>query len=79
MNWILAAAAPLLVAGVLEASASIPAAILSYHALGATTLYLRRARIRMLLLWQKGVLAWTALAALIIVVFLLAAPTGGPG
>ncbi len=74
MNWLLPAAAPLLIGGVLLASGLVPAAILAYHALCAAAIVRHRARVRAYLRGGRPVLAWSLGTTLVIASSLLLGP-----
>jgi membrane protease YdiL (CAAX protease family) len=74
MNWLLAMAAPAVVAGVLALSGTIHPAILAYHLLCAVAVYRRRGRVRELLRGGRSVAAWIAGTTAVIVGALLLAP-----
>jgi membrane protease YdiL (CAAX protease family) len=60
VNWLLAAAAPALVAGVLWGTGRPNLAIGAYHALCAIAIVRARRRIRPLLVWGGGTGSWAA-------------------
>jgi membrane protease YdiL (CAAX protease family) len=74
MNWILAGAAPALVAVVYGLSGCIHPAILAYHVLCAVAVYRRRSRVRALLSGGRAVLGWTLATTGLVVAALLLAP-----
>jgi len=74
MNLLLAAAAPLLVAGLLLLSGALPPAILAYHALCAVAVYRHRDRVETLLRRGEGQVRWTLLTTLLVLVSLALAP-----
>lgn len=72
MDWIFAALAPALIAGVLFATGWAHPAILAYHALCATAILRARRRIRPLFAWHGSTLKWAlgASALFVAVLFL---------
>jgi len=74
MNWALAAAAPATVGLVFWGTGLIHPAIVAYHVLCAAAVWRRRDRVRSLLRSDRTTLAWTAGTALIVALFLIAAP-----
>jgi len=74
MNWLLAAAAPLLVGAVFMACGFIHPAILAYHGLCAVVVVRQRARVRTLLKGGRSTSAWVLGTTILVVGPLLAAP-----
>ena len=74
MNWLLAAAAPLVVGGVFLVSGWVHPAISAYHLLCAVLIFKRRDRVRSLLRWETSTARWTIATTLVIVSFLLCSP-----
>jgi len=74
MNWALAAAAPAIVGLVFWAAGIVHPAIVAYHVLCAVAVWRRRARVRTLLRGDRTTLAWTLATALVVALFLVAAP-----
>jgi membrane protease YdiL (CAAX protease family) len=74
MNWLLAAAAPALVAAVYLLAGRIHPAIVAYHALCAVAVFRHRSRVRSLLSGGRSVPAWSLGTTAAIAAVLLAAP-----
>jgi membrane protease YdiL (CAAX protease family) len=74
VNWILAAAAPVLIGSALLATGRIHPAILAYHALCAAAIFRQRRRLRPLFPWNRTTALATLATTFVIVAFLLAAP-----
>ena len=74
MNWLLAAAAPVVVGSVYLLTGFVHPAILAYHALCAVAVFRHRPRVRSLLRDGRSVAAWALGATAVIVGALLLAP-----
>lgn len=74
MNWLLLAAAPLIVSGVYAATGRIPMAILAYHVFCLAMVLRHRRRVRPWLRWEASLLPWVLGTTLIVAGFLLIAP-----
>jgi len=74
VNWILLAAAPLIVSGVYLATGRIPAAILAYHVFCLAMVLRQRQRVRTWLRWEPSLLAWVLGTTLLVAGFLAVAP-----
>jgi membrane protease YdiL (CAAX protease family) len=73
MNWLLAAAAPALVAGVYFATGWIHPAIVAYHVLCAVAILARRDRVRALFQGKRSTVLWAIGSSAAIAAFLAVA------
>jgi len=74
LNWLLAAAAPVVVGGVFLVSGWVHPAIWAYHLLCAVLIFRRRNRVRSLLRWTPSTAIWMIATGLLIVCFLACSP-----